>query len=237
MPGAVGEPNASAPTSGFTTGPGPETAEILKGVGESTTRQRDENIKAGEAAKGQQVTLARLKQDAPNIVQGPFAHHYQQIGEYARLFDPSWNGQVASYEDFIKNAGALTRQAVHDTSPRAAVQEFKLIGSTLPEPDLSPRGLQQVANEYMGLNDYKMAKVQAQTSWENSHGGHGFVQGFEPDWQKNVSPYAFVFNRMDPQDQHRMVAQLNNSDEGRRELGLLANQLKWLKSSGLEPMQ
>jgi hypothetical protein len=100
---------------------------------------------------------------------------------------------------------------------------------------MSPQGLQQVANEYMGLNDYKVAKAQAQQNWEQQHGGIGNVSGFETAWQGQVSPYAFVFNRMDPTQQRSLVGQLRGSSEGQRELSHLAQQLHYIKGSGLEP--
>jgi hypothetical protein len=100
-----------------------------------------------------------------------------------RLIDPSYNGQVASYEDFVKNAGSLTRQAV---------QEFNLIQNTLPNPDMSPIGLRRVQNELIGLSDYRIAKSQAQAQWEQQHGGPGNVTGFETYFQRAASPYVFI---------------------------------------------
>jgi hypothetical protein len=245
VPPASGTPGAQSPTGQATPpgiapgtlpiklGPGQEVA--LKERAEAEQKDRQETIEQGEAAQGQQAILMRLKADAPNFVQGPLAQHYQELGTYARLFDPSWNGQVANFEDFVKNAGSLTRAAVRETSARAAVQEFKLIDATLPSPSMSPQGLQQVANEYMGLNDYKVAKAQAQQNWEQQHGGIGNVSGFETAWQGQVSPYAFVFNRMDPTQQRSLVGQLRGSSEGQRELSHLAQQLHYIKGSGLEP--
>jgi hypothetical protein len=109
-----------------------------------------------------------------------------------RLIDPSYNGQVASYEDFVKNAGSLTRQAVKEVSSRAAVQEFNLIQNTLPNPDMSPIGLRRVQNELIGLSDYRIAKSQAQAQWEQQHGGPGNVTGFETYFQRAASPYVFI---------------------------------------------
>lgn len=216
-------------------GLGPGQRESLETRAKEEQTDRQETIEGGVAAQQQQATLMQLKADAPNFVEGPFARHYQDIAKYARIFDPSWNGQVESFESFVKNAGALTRQAVHETSSRAAVQEFRLIGETLPEVDTSPQGLQKVANEYMGINDYKIAKAQAQQAWEQGHGGIGNVQGFETAFQGNVSPYAFIVNRMAPADRRQLVGQLRATPEGQRELSRISQQLQWIKARGLEP--
>lgn len=214
-------------------GPGQETA--LKERAEAEQKDRQETIEGGEAAQTQQAILSRLKDDAPQFTQGPFAQHAQTVNSYLRAIFGTQAPQVASYEDFIKNAGSLTRAAVRETSSRAAVQEFKLIDATLPSPEMSPQGLQQVINEYQGLNDFKLAKVQAQQQWEQQHGGIGNVQGFESDWQAKVSPYAFVFNRMDPAEQAGLVSRLRGTPDGRVELQHLAQQLQYAKSAGLEP--
>lgn len=214
-------------------GPGQEAA--LKERAEAEQKDRQETIEEGEAAQGQQAILARLRDDAQQFSPGPLAGYAQTANSYMRALFGTQAPQVASFEDFIKNAGALTRAAVRETSSRAAVQEFRLIDATLPSPQMSPQGLQQVINEYQGLNDWKTAKVQAQQQWEGQHGGIGNVQGFETDWQAKVSPYAFVFNRMDPAEQAGLVSRLRGTPEGRAELTHLAQQLQYVKTSGLEP--
>lgn len=213
-------------------GPGQETA--LKERAEAEQKDRQETIEEGEAAQGQQAILSRLKDDAQQFSPGPLAGYTQTANSYMRALFGTNAPQVASYEDFIKNAGALTRAAVRETSSRAAVQEFRLIDATLPSPQMSPQGLQQVINEYQGLNDWRLAKVQAQQGWEQQHGGIGNVQGFETDWQNKVSPYAFVFNRMAPNEQAGLVSRLRSSPEGQREIAALTRQLQYLKQSGLE---
>jgi len=238
--GAQGAPPNGSAAAGIAPGEvpsklgvGPETA--LRERAEAEQKDRQETIEGGESAQTQQAILSRLKDDAPQFTQGPFAGYTQTANTYLRALFGTQAPQVASYEDFVKNAGSLTRAAVRETSSRAAVQEFRLIDATLPSPEMSPQGLQQVINEYQGLNDFKLAKVQAQQQWEQQHGGIGNVQGFETDWQAKVSPYAFVFNRMDPAEQTGLVSRLSATPDGRTELSHLAQQLQYAKSAGLEP--
>ena len=115
------------------------------------------------------------------------------------------------------------------------MQEFKLIGDTLPTPSTSPQGMDRVLNEYRGLNNFRLAKMQAQAQWEQDHGGPGHVGGFETDFAKKVSPYSFIVARMTPEDRANVYKQLNTSEEGRRELKLLATQLQHIHSNRLEP--
>jgi hypothetical protein len=212
-------------------GPGQREALVTRAKVEQEQRQK--TIDEANAAQASRATLMTMANDAGNFKQGPFAQHYQAASRYIRLIDPSWNGQVASYEDFVKNAGALTRQAVKEVSSRAAVQEFNLIGNSLPNPEMSEIGLQRVQNEMIGLTDYRLAKAQAQQQWEQAHGGIGNVSGFETAFQKQASPYSFIVARMDPGDRKEMIAKLQGSDQGRQELARLGQQLSFLKSAGL----
>jgi len=231
--GGFGTPPAGAVMSAPSElGPGAHQALVARAKEEQETRQK--NIDAGSAAQMQQATLQNMKADTPNFYTGPFADHYQQAASILRLIDPSWTGQVSSYEDFTKNAGALTRQAVHDTSPRAAVQEFKLIGGALPNPEMSPAGLNRVLNEYQGLNDYHIAKSQAQQVWEQQHGGPGNVTGFETDWQAKVSPHAFIVARMDPVDRQKLFSQVAGQKGGAEELAHLGQQIQYITKSGMD---
>jgi hypothetical protein len=196
--------------------------------------QRQITIDEGAAAQGQKATLLTMENEAGRFNQGPFAPYEQIAGKYLRYISPSWNEPVASYENFIKNAGNLTRQAVRETSSRAAVQEFSLIQNTLPAPETSPLGFRRINNELIGLNDYKVAKAQAQGLWESEPAHNGSVAGFETAFQKLAAPMAFVVARMHPEDQKELFAKLQTSDQGRRELARLGEQLKFIKQAGLE---
>lgn len=248
LPGGASTPGApSIPNSaGFTPPPGAVMAVPSKlgpGLHESLTARakeeqdvRQKTIDSGSTAQMQQAVLSRMQADAPNMYTGPFANHVQQFQSIMRLLPggDKLADTVASYEDFQKNAGQLVRTAVHDTSPRAAVQEFKLIGGALPNPEMSPVGLRRVLNEYMGLNDYHIAKTQAQQGWEQQHGGIGNVSGFETDWQGKVSPYAFMVARMDPADRQTLFSKAAATDGGQAELKHLGEQIQFITQSGLD---
>src|SRR5579885_1618977 len=224
-------PSTAAPVAAL--GPGQEKGHNVRAEEEQKQRQRV--IDEANAAQQTRATLMNMSAEVGNFTLGPFAAHAQTALRYLRLIDPSYNGQVASYEDFIKNAGALTRSAVREVSSRAAVQEFTMIQNTLPNPEMSPQGLRRVQNELIGLSDNKIAKAQAQQQWEQQHGGIGNVSGFETAFQKQASPYAFIVARMDPEDRQAMIAKLQTSEEGRHELARLRDQLTYIKQARLAP--
>jgi muramidase (phage lysozyme) len=212
-------------------GPGERQALVTRAEKEQADRQKV--IDEANSAQQQRATLLNMANEAGRFYQGPGAPQVQGAARYLRTIFPSFDGQVASYEDFVKNAGNLTRQAVRETSSRAAVQEFRLIGDTLPSVEMSPRGLQSVQNELIGLTDYRIAKAQAQQAWEQAHGGPGNVTNFETTFQRQASPYAFVVARMDAPDRQELFAKLQSSAQGRQELARLGQQLQFLKQSGL----
>jgi hypothetical protein len=227
--------SAASPTAPMLAEIGPGAREAL--VARAQTEQKDRQAVLAEAqsAQSQQATLQRLATDAPKFVQGPFAGVAQEASRYLRLIDPSYDGQVASFEDFVKNAGNLTRQATKEVSSRAAFQEMQFISSTLPSPEMSPKGLQQVVGEYEGLNDYKIAKARAQQQWEEGHGGVGHVEGFESNWQATapVTPYTFVLRRMDPTERRSLFSQWQQTGDGQAVLQRLARENEYAKANGL----
>lgn len=229
---AQGEAQGKANVALGTAGPIASAEETAKEQAEAEQKQRQKVIDDANVAQKSQATLVTMQNEIPNFTQGPFSAHVQAASEYLRLINPSYNGQVASYEDFVKNGGALIRQTVKEVSSRAAAQEFNVIAQSLPNPDMSPMGMRRVTNEMMGINDFTQAKAQAQQAWEQQHNGQ--VHGFETAFQNQVSPYAYIVARMDPTDRKNMYIQLQQTDAGRTQLAKIGQQLQYIKSSGLD---
>ena len=211
---------------------GPAAHAELGQTGKEVAEQRQANIDHAQTAQTQNALINRMKLDVGNFPQGPLGPKQSEFQSYLRYFNPTYNEPTATAEEFNKNAGIILRQAVHETSSRAAVQEYNLIGKTLPAQSNSPMGTIRVLNEFQGLNDYIITKNQAQGAWLQSH--NNSAQGFETDWQSKVSPDAFILHRMTPQDQQSTILQLQKTDDGRATLKTLAGQMQYLKATGLE---
>lgn len=216
-------------------GVGPE--ESLRKRAEDEQNARDETLKDAQGAQNQQATLNILKQNAADIYTGPGADYVGDFQKVARLIYPNYDDSVAARESLNKNGGQLIRQATRELSPRAAFQEVQFVQSTLPNQNMSPKGLGLVVGELQGLNDYKIAKAMAQNSWEMAHGGTGRVEGFESDWQAHapVTPYTFIIQRMPQPDRQALFAKWNQTDEGRAELQKLRGQVQYAAQNGLNP--
>ncbi|HEV8492505.1 MAG TPA: lytic transglycosylase domain-containing protein, partial [Candidatus Angelobacter sp.] len=61
---------------------------------------------------------------------------------------PQMDQQIADFTAFTKSSGMLLREAVHETSSRAAVQEYNMIGNTLPNPTSTKEAFEQISAQW-----------------------------------------------------------------------------------------
>lgn len=213
-------------------GPGQKEALTTRAKEEQETRQHV--INDATIAQQQQASFQNMKNEASNFIQGPFAPHAQEAAKWLRYISPSFDGQVASYEDFTKNAGIVLRQVTREVSSREAVQGMQMFERTLPSAEMSPAGLNRVIAQFQGLNDFKLVKAQAQQDWEQQHGGIGNVSGFETAFQKQVTPLATMFMRLPSADQAELAQKLSSDKDGLALKAKLIQQINYLKSQGYD---
>jgi hypothetical protein len=211
---------------------GPATTEELKGRGEEAKAERERILTDAQGARNQDAILANMDANADKFWSGKFSDFAGDAKAYLRIINPAYNDSVASREQFVKDAGNLTRQATHDISPRAAYQEVQFIQSTLPNPEMSPLGIHSVIGELRGLNDYKVAKAQALNSWMGQHSNSAL--GFEDAWQSQppVTPYTFIISRMGQPERQQLFAKWNQTPEGRAELQRIRGQMTAASQAG-----
>lgn len=137
---------------------------------------------------------------------------------------------IADFEAFQKNAGVLTRQAVKEVSSRAAVQEFQMIQDQLPSANMTRGGFNQIADQFQAVNDYAIAKHQAAQAWRDATGS---MDKFDTEWNKNISPAAFLVSRLSPENLGALKTNLERTAEGRATLQSLTKQLQWARDHKL----
>lgn len=147
----------------------------------------------------------------------------QQVG----LPPGKYADQVGDWQAFTKNAGALLRDAAHAVSPRVGVQEMQLVAKSLPSAEMSKPAFQQIADQMQGINDFTVAKNAAAANFQ------GTQPAFEAEFNKNVSPLAFVVNRMSPSDYVTFSNNLKKTDAGRQELAKIVNSMQYADKNGL----
>lgn len=213
----------------------PQQESEQKGVGDKLAAQRQEIMDQGATAQAANVNLFNMRQAAQDLYTGKGGEAFAELTKYLRLVDPKWNGSVTKAETFVKDGGNLLRQAVKDTSSRAAVQEYKLIGETLPTLATSPQGIQTLLGELQGFNDYKFAKAKAMDSWLADPTHQGSIAGFETQFHQTLNPYTFIALRMSPEDLGQMVTKLSGTDAGKRAISKLTADMNFVKENKLEP--
>jgi hypothetical protein len=126
------------------------------------------------------------------------------------------------------------RQAAHDTSSRNGVQEMQLISKAMPNPEMSQAGFGIVASQLKATNDFLIARAQAGAQWAQQHGGS--MAGFQAAWNQNVSPAAFVFERMqqeNPDVLRDTVTRMSQTPAGKAALKNIRAEWTWAQQNNL----
>lgn len=206
---------------------GVDMAKVLPTLTEKANNSRQQNF-----------TLDQMKNESQTWDMGKGGTALATAQQYLKplanvLGSTVFDKPVADFESFQKNTGTLVRQAVKEVSPRAAVQEFQLIQAQLPSADMSRQGFNQIVNQFQAVNDFNIAKAQAAQAWR---GSTGTMDGFETEWNKNVTPSAFLVSRLPPEQLGALKANLSRTPEGRATLGSITRQLQWAADHKLDQM-
>jgi hypothetical protein len=111
-----------------------------------------------------------------------------------QIINPAFANNLGDYQNATKVLSQMLRQAVKETSPRAAVQEFPLIQKGLISTDTSPTGIRMIGAQLLGMNDYTMARNQ----FLATHAGPTAL--LQSTFEKRYPAYSFVLHRMATQD-------------------------------------
>lgn len=212
-----------------------------KGQGGALAKDFDQNRAQAASAVNNNYLFDNMRNEARSWTPDRFAPSLQEARNYFLSFGhlfglkdedmPQLNEQVGDFNSFNKNAGMVLREAVKETSNRAAVQEYRLISETLPTAETPYRSFMQLADQYQGLNDYRIAKEQFQRNYANR------PQDMQADWDAKVSPTSFMINRMmatpeGQQDFSRLVQSLK--DHGQiASLTKMLHDYNYAKGAGL----
>jgi hypothetical protein len=152
---------------------------------------------------------------------------------FAKTFNLDTTGmddRVGDFQSFVKNTGQLARTATKEVSSRASFQEMNFINGTLPSPEMSAPGFQRVADQMQSVNDYALGRQAAATQWK---AGHGTLEGFDANFNANVSPGAFLLKRMDEPSATQFFSTAQKTPEGRAMVGRLVQQMKYATANKL----
>lgn len=225
--------------------PSPIAEHFMEGYGGDLSKQFEETDNKASSAVANNFLFDNLRRDSQTWQMGKFASiegnarawlsaaaHTVGVPEDNPTFKSLVDTPLADYQAFVKSSGSLLRTAVHETSPRASTQEYNMIEHTLPSPTSSAAAFNQVADQWQGINDYQIAKQTMQ------HGYLNHPQDFNTDFNANVTPHAFMLNRMaqspqGQQDMDRMLRSMQETPEGRSTAASMLKGYEFAKSHNL----
>jgi hypothetical protein len=208
----------------------PAQKGYMEGRGKTMADQRATIDEEAKSARQANFILDQMKDESQGFQMGKWADAEATANKYLRTLNPKFDKPVANYEAFVKNAVTLTNEEVRQVSSRAAVQEYKAIQSSQPQAQMSPQGFKQIINQKYALNDYKMAKQAGAAQWGQSHPN---MEGFENDFNKNVTPGIFLLHRMDNNEFAGMAANMQKTPEGRSTLQSMMKRAQFAQENGL----
>jgi hypothetical protein len=239
-PGAP--PAGGGPPGTATAAISPAQTEFLHERGQGLGEQFHGIDLAAQNAMNSNYLFDNMRRDSQTWQMGKFASWKNDALAYVQSIATSLgvpkpelaglNRSLSDFQSFNKSAGMLLRQAVHETSSRAAVQEYRMIGSTLPTPENTAQAFSQIADQWQALNDYNIAKQKFSRGFLNN------PEQMDPEWNKNVSPTAFLINRMmltpnGQQDFLSASARMGQTPEGRSLLKGMMKEYFYAKQAGL----
>lgn len=197
---------------------------------------------AGEYRKNSQLafdtnnTVDRMLDEAKHFRMGPGANVEGEMRTWMSAMFPdvgSITDPQAAWAAFNKNSNGLVRQATRQLSARAAVQEMLMVQKSLPSATMTPQAFRNIAYQIKGSNDYAMALDRYYGSGQWS----GSLKGYEPWFQQQAGPAAFMVHEMDPGTRAAFIKSNQGTPQGRAMLRSLATQSKFIDDNNLMPIQ
>lgn len=245
-------PNASGlPAGAIQTGIGPSEEGFMKARGTDLAKKQGDWDTQAQGAMQNNFTLDQMRNESQTWRMGKWADNEATARQYLQGFGTlmgadktQFDKPLGDYQAFQKSAGQLTREAVRETSSKAAFQEFQMIQKQLPSAEMSKGGFDTIVNQMQGVNDYKIARQSAANNWVNGYTapdgtavtGHKTLDGFEPEFNKNVTPSVFLLNRMaqnSPDDFKTMWANMQKDPNGQKVLQNIVSKQQYAHQNGL----
>lgn len=205
------------------------------GYGKELGAQMEEYRSQSEAAQGMDATLNAMKADAEKFrmgamsdMQGTAKSYLQALAQGLGVATPEMDANLGAQQAFTKSAMGLVMGGMQKVQGRA-FGEMKAIQSAFPTQAMSKNGFDLVVNQIEGSNQYAEAKYQAASDYRQKNGS---LDGFENDFQKKVSPWAYVVKNMDGAQLTDLRNNLSKTEEGQKELKMLADQIRYAKTNG-----
>lgn len=240
-PGVVVPPpvGGGAPVTGVETFSEPQKINMGR-----VKEYQDDLTKQAAGAQQTNTILSQAMQEAAGFTSGPFAPYKEQFNKYLTDFANNVNAmagkdivpapkeQVGDWEAFNKNMLQLASSAVKQMASRVTNFEFGTFQKIMPQDTTTPAGRQLIFDQYLGLGDYMQAKNLMASKMAPATTN---PSQFESEWNKAVSPEAFIVHRMTGPAWDQFKANAAKTPEAWSKLQAWVKQAGDLEHMGLFP--
>lgn len=135
---------------------------------------------------------------------------------------------LGNYQEFTKYANQVAFAATKQLGSREAAQIVQMQIESNPNAELNPEAVKGLITSMHSMNDYIIAKSQAEQQWRGTHGGT--TDGFNSYWQSTTDPRAWQLGKMTSQEQTKFVNALSPSDAAKLKQKIMAARTNgWLQ--------
>ena len=158
---------------------------------------------------------------------GPLAPLVQTAKTYVRLIAPNsdLDKSVSSYESANSTINEIVRKAVRESDPNPSFVQTRMAIEAMPVALQSEKGAERINNRMIGLTDHTIARAEMMDKYRETR---GTVAGFDSWWRGQVSPFAFVVNKMAPDEKLQLTEFLGRTLSGQAEKAQLLRQLQFI---------
>jgi N-acetylmuramoyl-L-alanine amidase len=238
-PGTQGEfvPSIDAKSGGPVVISGsPGATKFQEATGEELAKEQHEIRVEAADAQDQNYLFDSIRQASQGWSQDRFAdwkadakQYISAIGHQIGINTTNIDASLGNYTTMTKDLGQLTRSALEAVQGRAA-RYYDIVSDSLMKPTTVREAVDQITDQWQGLNDYKIAKLAFQTQYQ------GDPKNMEFDFLKTVDPEMFALHRMqmrDPAATQALFANLQKTPAGQAFAKHLGERMEAAQKLGL----
>ena len=219
-----------------TTGQGTYRTEEEKASAARDAALADRFTTQGVAANDIRPTISMAKSILANTPTGIGAPYQAALNEMLAKVsgNPALAEKTGNYQQLASQL-AEVRRGMMQGEPQG---DLKAIPGEFASVGTSPQALPRMLSDISGMADYRAARLQAMTQYADPKihpENQGSTRGFASWWSQNFNPYAFMLNRMDPNERATALYRIGQQPGGHQEIDRIVAQDRLGRSWGYIP--
>lgn len=202
-----------------------------KKLGTGYGGQLEQYRKDAESAQELQSSMAQLQSEAKQFPMGWGAGLKAKSAAIGASLASSLGLPAEGLAEMAGNMQAFNKGAMQMTANSAkaagerAFQAMQALQTANPNIEMTPQGFGIISAGINGGAQYKVDKYQASRKWLNDKKS---MSGFDSDFQKKVTPFAYVVQNMPPEELKQFKTNMMQDKQGQAELNKIADQIDYI---------